>query len=208
MNNGQAVGTAGPFELIRGKVHGEIDPKDPHNTIIQDLDLAPRNARGKVEYVATFALAKPVDMSKAARVLLYQVVNRGNGQAVASPEGYMSLVSGWQGDVIPTATNQTIVVPIATQSGRLGDHRFRHRALLRRTRRDENGANPSRLARHGAAVSPRQSRTARCTPDVAHTRELFRRAGRRASRRTRRLGASPTASRRRGPARPTRRASA
>lgn len=113
MNNGQAVGTAGAFELIRGKVHGEIDPKDPHNTIIQDLDLAPRNPRGKAEYVATFALAKPVDMSKAARVLLYQVVNRGNGQAVASPEGYVSLVSGWQGDVIPTANNQTIVVPIA-----------------------------------------------------------------------------------------------
>jgi hypothetical protein len=103
----------GGYELLRGKVHGELDPKDPHNTIIQDLDLAPRNARGRVEYVATFALAKPVDLTKAARVLLYQVVNRGNGQAVASPEGYISLVSGWQGDVIPTAANQTIVVPIA-----------------------------------------------------------------------------------------------
>ena len=113
MNNGQAVGAAGPFELIRGKVHGEIDTKDPHNTIIQDLDLAATNDSGKVEYVATFALAKPVDMSKAARVLLYQVANRGNGQAVASPEGYVSLVSGWQGDVIPTANNQTILVPIA-----------------------------------------------------------------------------------------------
>ena len=113
MNNGPTAGNPGPFELIRGKVHGEIDPKDPHNTIIQDLDMAPRNALGKVEYVATFALAKPVDMSKAARVLLYQVVNRGNGQAVASPEGYVSLVSGWQGDVIPTTNNQSIVVPIA-----------------------------------------------------------------------------------------------
>ena len=113
MNNRQPVGAAGPFELIRGKVHGEIDPKDPHNTIIQDLELAPTNARGKVAYVATFALAKPVDMSKAARMLLYQVVNRGNGQAVASAEGYVSLVSGWQGDVIATANNQTIVVPIA-----------------------------------------------------------------------------------------------
>src|SRR5512141_2914001 len=113
MNNGPAAGNTGPFELIRGKVHGEIDPKDPHNTIIQDLDLAPRNALGKVEYVATFALAKPVGMEEAARVLLYQVVNRGNGQAVASPEGYVSLVSGWQGDVIPTTNNQSIVVPIA-----------------------------------------------------------------------------------------------
>ena len=87
MNNGQPVGAAGPFEILRGKVYGDIDPLDPHNRIIQDIGLAPRNARGRVEYVATFALAKPVDMARAARVLLYQVVNRGNGQAVASPEG-------------------------------------------------------------------------------------------------------------------------
>jgi hypothetical protein len=113
MNNGQPAGAAGSFELIRGKIHGEIDPNDPHNAIIQDLDLAPRNARGKVEYVATFAVAKPVDLSKSAHVLLYQVVNRGNGQATANPEGYISLVSGWQGDVIPNANNQTIVVPTA-----------------------------------------------------------------------------------------------
>ena len=113
MNDIQAMDAAGPYELIRGRVHGELDPRDPHNRIIQDIDLAPRNARGKVEYVATFALAKPVDLARAARVLLYQVVNRGNGQAVASAEGYISLVSGWQGDVIPTANNQTITVPIA-----------------------------------------------------------------------------------------------
>ena len=113
MNAGQPAGAAGPFELIRGRIHGEVDPKDPHNAIIQDLGLAPRNARGKVEYVATFALAKPVDLAKASRVLLYQVVNRGNGQATANAEGDISLVSGWQGDVIPTAANQTIVVPVA-----------------------------------------------------------------------------------------------
>jgi hypothetical protein len=113
MNGGAPAGAAGPFELIRGRIHGEVDPRDRHNAIIQDLGLAPRNARGKVEYVATFALAKPVDLAKASRVLLYQVVNRGNGQAAANPEGDITLVSGWQGDVIPTATNQTIVVPVA-----------------------------------------------------------------------------------------------
>ena len=115
MNGGQAIGAAGPFEMIRGRAYGEIDPSDPHNRVIQDIDLAPRNGSGKVEYVATFALAKPVDMARSARVLLYQVVNRGNGQPVASPEGYVSLVSGWQGDVTPTPSNQTIVVPIAKQ---------------------------------------------------------------------------------------------
>ncbi len=113
MNAGEPAGAAGPFELIRGRIHGEVDPRDPHNAIIQDLGLAPRNARGKVEYVATFALAKPVDLAKASRVLLYQVVNRGNGQASANAEGDITLVSGWQGDVIPTATNQTIAVPVA-----------------------------------------------------------------------------------------------
>ena len=46
-------------------------------------------------------------------MLLYQVVNRGNGQATANAEGDITLVSGWQGDVIPTATNQSIVVPVA-----------------------------------------------------------------------------------------------
>lgn len=113
MAAGASTSTAVPFELIRGRVHGEVDPADPHNAIIQDLDLAPRNARGRVEYVATFALAKPVDLARASRVLLYHVVNRGNGQATANTEGDITLVSGWQGDVVPTATNQTIVVPVA-----------------------------------------------------------------------------------------------
>ena len=111
--SGPPVGAAGAFELVRGKVHGEVDPTDPHNAIIQDLDLAPRNARGKVEYVATFALARPVDPARASRVLIYHVVNRGNGQPTANAEGDLTLVSGWQGDVVPTPTNQTIAVPVA-----------------------------------------------------------------------------------------------
>ena len=88
-------------------------PADRRNRIIQDLDLAPRNQNGKVEYVATFSLMAPVDRSKASGVLMYSVVNRGNGDASAGPEGHISLVSGWQGDVPPTASNQTIRVPVA-----------------------------------------------------------------------------------------------
>jgi len=114
MNGGQPVGRAGPYEILRGRIHGTVDPADPHNTIIQDLQLAPRDARGRVEYVATFALARPIDLSKASGTLIYQVVNRGNGAVAASPDGHISLVSGWQGDVVPTAANQTIAVPIAS----------------------------------------------------------------------------------------------
>ena len=110
---GAAPGQADNFEIVRGRIHGELDPDDGRNRIIQDLSMAPRNARGKVEYVATFALAKPIDLSKASGVLVYQVVNRGNGNVSTSIAGDVSLVSGWQGDVVPTSMNQTIVVPIA-----------------------------------------------------------------------------------------------
>src|SRR5262245_50916712 len=113
MSSGQSFGAAGPFEIIRGRIHGEVDPADRRNAIIQDLALAPKNARGRVEYIATFALAKPVDLTKSSGVLVYAVVNRGNGTASASPQGHMSLVSGWQGDVVTTANNQTIKVPVA-----------------------------------------------------------------------------------------------
>ena len=101
--SGGPFGRAGAYENIRGRIHGEVDPGDRRNRIIQDLDLAPRNQNGKVEYVATFSLMAPVDRSKASGVLIYSVVNRGNGDASAGPEGHVSLVSGWQGDVPPTA---------------------------------------------------------------------------------------------------------
>jgi hypothetical protein len=108
--NGQAVP---PYERISGRFHGELDPGDPKNAQITDIQLAPKNGRGMVEYVGTFSLMKPADMSRASGVLIYSVVNRGNGSASASAEGHVSLVSGWQGDVVPSATNQTIQVPRA-----------------------------------------------------------------------------------------------
>jgi hypothetical protein len=106
---------AGQYERLNGRAFGELNPFDRRNALIQDILLAPRNANGNVEYVATFSLVKPVDMSKASGVLQYRVVNRGNSTALAQsgPEGHIQLVSGWQGDVTPTALNQTITLPIA-----------------------------------------------------------------------------------------------
>jgi hypothetical protein len=42
---------------------GEIDPADPHNAIITDVDFAPRNARGKLEYETDIMILRPVDRS-------------------------------------------------------------------------------------------------------------------------------------------------
>jgi hypothetical protein len=111
----QQAGAAVAYEIVRGRVHGEVDPADPHNRIIQDQQRAPRTARGRVEYVATFAVAVPVDRANASGVLIYRVVNRGNGAPEPDAERDISLVSGWQGDVVPTPANQTISVPVARQ---------------------------------------------------------------------------------------------
>jgi hypothetical protein len=115
------AGPAGSYEILRGYAHGELDPKNPLNAIITDIQLAPRNSRGMVEYVATFTLFKPVDISKSSGVLLYEVVNRGNSP-LAFPgypledsmnAGHAILLSGWQGDVTPAAGMESIEVPVA-----------------------------------------------------------------------------------------------
>jgi hypothetical protein len=106
-------GVAGAYELLSGHVYGEVDPKDRRNEIITDIGLAPRNARGMVEYSATFALSRPVEMAKASGVLIYDVPNRGNGRAVGDRDGHMHLISGWQGDIAPAPDKQTASVPVA-----------------------------------------------------------------------------------------------
>ena len=59
--DGKTFGTAGQYETIAGRAFGELNPNDPHNKIITDIQNAPRNARGRVEYVASFYLVKPID---------------------------------------------------------------------------------------------------------------------------------------------------
>jgi len=102
----------GQNEILSGHFYGELDPKDSRNAIVTDIQLAPRNSRGMVEYAATFALSKPIDMSHANGVLFYRVPNRGNGAPAPTTEGEVSVVSGWQGDVTRPGA-QSITVPVA-----------------------------------------------------------------------------------------------
>ncbi len=105
--------------MLTGKAYGELDPNDPHNAVITDIKLAPRNATGKVEYTTTFQIVKPIDMSKSSRLLWHDVPNRG-GRITLSAErmqGDIGLSSGWQGDAagrtVPGPDNDYVVVPIA-----------------------------------------------------------------------------------------------
>src|SRR5689334_937884 len=49
---GVSFGSAGQYEKLGGRVYGEVDPTDPRNAVIADIGLAPRNARGMVEYAS------------------------------------------------------------------------------------------------------------------------------------------------------------
>jgi hypothetical protein len=74
----QSFGEVGAYEHLTGRVTGELDPADPANSGIQDINLAPRNARGMVEYVTNIELLKPADMARGNRILFFEVNNRAN----------------------------------------------------------------------------------------------------------------------------------
>ena len=116
---GQTAGET-PYETITGRAFGELDPNDPHNGEITDLSSAQKNANGKVEYVATFFIVKPVDMSKSSGLMWHDVPNRGGRITISSDlrtQGDIGLSSAWQGDnaggtaVPANASSPTPVTP-------------------------------------------------------------------------------------------------
>lgn len=123
---GTSFGSVGQYEQLDGTATGEIDPNDPLNAVIQDIELAPRNARGMVEYSMDISILKPIDTSRGNHTILYDVVNRGNksspalniagsatnaGDGFLEAQGYTLVWSGWEGDV---TTGIKIVLPVAT----------------------------------------------------------------------------------------------
>ena len=54
------VGTSG-YEKIVGIAHFAVDPKDPHNRVIADIDKAPVNAAGQVEFSGDIVILRPLD---------------------------------------------------------------------------------------------------------------------------------------------------
>ena len=87
-------------EQVAGRAFGELDPNSPANININDLALV-RDPDGKVRYVATFVLTKPVDLAKASGLMWHEVPNRGLRRPNVVAErsnGDIDLTSAWQGD--------------------------------------------------------------------------------------------------------------
>ena len=75
---GMHFGAVGPYELLTGWMRFAVAPAAPAYRHVVDLDHAPRNAAGLVEYATEFALLKPVELARGNRRLVYDVINRGN----------------------------------------------------------------------------------------------------------------------------------
>src|SRR5712672_3717318 len=87
VQEGKPFGNAGAYEKIIGRVYFAVDPANLHNRQIVDLDKAPRNANGEVEFSADLYLLKPKDMAKGNQAVLFEVSNRGG-------KGILSIVNG------------------------------------------------------------------------------------------------------------------
>ena len=75
--DGSTFGDTGAYERVRGTFKGEIDPADARNQVIVNIDKAPRNGAGRVEYEAEFFMLRPVDGTRGKSTILYDVTNRG-----------------------------------------------------------------------------------------------------------------------------------
>lgn len=80
--DGQPFGATGSYEKIVGTMHFAVDPTHALHARVVDLDRAPRNAQGLVEFAADFYMLKPVDMDKGSGRLLVDCANRGRKVAL------------------------------------------------------------------------------------------------------------------------------
>lgn len=82
----------------------------PGNAIIQDIGLAPRNARGMVEYWTDVEVLVPRTTANASGLVLLDVVNRGNKRALFTFNGApLSNVSDNPGDGFLMRRGDTVV---------------------------------------------------------------------------------------------------
>ena len=137
----------GAYEKIAGKIYGEVDPKNRLNKIIVNLDNAPRNRSGRVEYWSDFCILKPLDFARGNGKVFFDAPNRGSkrivsflndapgtndprtledaGNGFLMRQGYTIVWCGWQGDLMPQKNWLVMGVPTATRHGK---------AIVRRVR--------------------------------------------------------------------------
>ncbi len=131
---GTTFGSAGAYRKIVGTASGALDPNDPHNALITDLQLAPRNAQGLVEYSMDFYILTPVDPAKGNHKVFFEPPNRGSkqfgrfngsgggnnpttaadaGAAFLMNQGYTMVWAGWEPAASRANLSMGVTVPVA-----------------------------------------------------------------------------------------------
>ncbi len=117
VSGGRSFGSAGPYEEVTGRLYFAVNPLDPANQLVVDLDKAPKNASGRVEFSADVVIYRPRDTARGNGIALIDVVNRGNktviggfnrpgmaadreaGDGFVFARGYAVVCVGWEFDV-------------------------------------------------------------------------------------------------------------
>ncbi|MBZ5506448.1 MAG: hypothetical protein LAO78_13395 [Acidobacteriia bacterium] len=130
INDGKPFGVAGAYEKITGHVFFAVDPANLHNRQIVDVDKAPRNVQGEVEFSADLYLLKPKDMAKGNQAVLFEVSNRGGrgilsivngrdgefGDGFLMRQGYTIAWVGWQYDMAEQPGRLRLSAPVAHEA--------------------------------------------------------------------------------------------
>jgi hypothetical protein len=171
--NGQAFGSAGAYEKLVGRAYFEADPAQRRNREVFDIDRAPRNSRGRVQFSADVMILKPVDMARGSRTLFFEVNNRGRkisfmrmhdvpsdanlndpsaprdfGNGFLMRRGYVLAWVGWGADIEPGDNRLTVDFPLAMD----GDRPVTERILTEFSDRNFGGATPFSLPLSGSTA--------------------------------------------------------
>ncbi|HEX2885224.1 alpha/beta hydrolase domain-containing protein [Vineibacter terrae] len=137
---GAAFGDTGGYVRLVGIARGEVDPLDPANRGIANIDKAPRNARGNVAYQTDIFILRPADPAKGNGRILYEVNNRGRkmlfgtlmdgaagnnnpdtpaelGNALPLRLGFTLVWSGWDPDAPRANGGLALDAPVAAEGG-------------------------------------------------------------------------------------------
>jgi Alpha/beta hydrolase domain len=137
---GKAWGATGAYEELIGTAYFTIDPNNPRNKNIPDLDKAPRNAKGQVEFSSDIYIDRPKDAAKGNGVAFFEASNRGRrslsttfsqpfgpkqseeeeqyGDGTLFKEGFTLVWVGWQHSVDHKPGMVAVNLPIAMDGGK------------------------------------------------------------------------------------------
>ncbi|MDH3701742.1 MAG: alpha/beta hydrolase domain-containing protein [Alphaproteobacteria bacterium] len=136
--DGHEFGETGAFEKLVGRAHFAVDPEAPAQAGIVDIDKAPRNDKGLVEFTSDICILRPADLSRGNKRVFFDYGNRGNMRALQffndapgsnNPQsladagngylfrrGYTVVWGAWQGDLLPGNGRMLLDLPIAREA--------------------------------------------------------------------------------------------